>query len=103
MSFEGKTLSGKRKTRGIDDPTEQMESFLSIYDGFYKNFESLDDGIQSGFTDKANDLLDDKNIGNTLSSGEEEEVREELDFLEKHEKKTVMDFLVSEQVIEFDD
>ena len=45
MSFEGKTLSGKRKTRGIDDPTEQMESFLSIYDGFFTNFESLEDSI----------------------------------------------------------
>ena len=37
-TFVGKTLQGKRKTRGVDDPMEQMDSFLQIYSDFNENF-----------------------------------------------------------------
>ena len=35
MAMAGKTLNGKRKTRGVDDPSEQMDSFLTFYEDFF--------------------------------------------------------------------
>ena len=44
-AFKGKTISGKRKTRGIDDPLEQRDSFLSIYHEFAASFEALEEPV----------------------------------------------------------
>ena len=103
MALAGKTLQGKRKTRGIDDPVEQMESFLTFYPQFSENLNSLDGGTKDGFVDRGNELLDAKNIGDTLNGGDVDDVKIELDDLEKPDLKVVMDFLITEQAIEFDD
>ena len=103
MSFTGKTLQGKRKTRGVDDPQEQADSFLEIYPQFHENFSSLPGDTQESFTDNCNNLLEDRNVGSTLGTGEVDAVKEEFNELEKPDLKTVMNFLIAEQVIEFDD
>ena len=99
MAFEGKTLAGKRKTRGVDDPMEQMESFLHIYNDFHSSFQTLAEGDQGTFETKGDELIDDKKIGACICSGDEDRVREELNDLEKPDAKIVMKFLIDEKVI----
>ena len=104
MAFAGKTLQGKRGIRGgVEDPLEQMESFVQFYPQFIENFEQLEEDTREEFQNKGDDVLADKNMGSTLCKGDQDEVKEELDSLEKQDLKAVMTFLIEEQVIEFDD
>ena len=103
MAFAGRTLKPAKGVRGCDDPQLQCDSFLEIYGDFYQNFGELEEGVQSEFCNSGNDLLEEKKIGDTLVCGEVDVVKEELQMLGKPDLKSVMDFLIDEQVIEFDD
>ena len=73
-----------------------MDSFISFYPQFYENFEQLDEDTQEGFKGKGNEVLADKNVGNTICGGDDDAVREELSILEKPDLKSVMTFLIEE-------
>ena len=78
MALAGKTLQGKRKTRGVDDPEEQMRSFVEIFDSFSSNLASLDEPTRNGFMERGNDLFAERNIGGVLGSGDADLVTETL-------------------------
>ena len=55
---------------------------------------SLEDAVRKGFVCKANALIDDREMGNALSSGEMEQVQDIFNDLDEGDLKIVMTFLV---------
>ena len=55
------------------------------------------------FLTKANDLLEDIDVGAVLGCGDAEMVKKRLEFLEIRDLKEVMQFLVEEEAISFDE
>ena len=78
-----------------------MDYFVEIYDEFTALFGELESEQKETFINKGNDLLGDKDIGDTLASGSKDDVVIELTELNTPDLKTVMDFLVEEQAIDF--
>ena len=61
--FKGKTLDGKRETRSGENAEEQGEAFIKLYDQFHSILMELDEDDRNDFVKRANDLIDDKEVG----------------------------------------
>ena len=101
--FKGKTITAKVETRAGNDPIVQRDSFIQFYPQFFENFDDLDDDTKADFQARGNDILDDRNVGDSICGGDADAAQEELEELATSDLKNVMNFLIDEQVIEFDD
>merc|ERR1712151_345720 len=102
-AFAGRTIQGSKETRAASDPIVQRDSFIQFYPQFFENFDKLDDDTKQDFQARGNAVLDDRNVGDSICGGDADQAREELEELATSDLKNVMNFLIDEQVIEFDD
>ena len=89
-------------TRGMEDTRNQAEAFLYLYKNFYQTYQELEKEEREEFTNRANELLDDQEVGTVLGCGEEDTVKEQFYDLDIEDLEIVMKFLIEEEVIEFD-
>ena len=103
--FSGKTLHANLNNRGGSEGDEkiQSEAFLEMYNEFREILMSLDEEDRKEFLGRANLLVDDKDVGKTLENEDASVVKEEFSGLEMEDLKAIMDFLVEEEVISFDE
>ena len=63
---------------------------------------SLEDSDRSGFIDRANNLLDDHDVGNHLLEEDPDNIKDLFTDLQTDDVETVMNFLIDEEVIAFE-
>ena len=101
-AFAGKTIQSKGATRGSQEENAlaQSEKFIALYDEFKTNLDGLDSDIKSELMDSANDLISDREIGTYLDS-DADTLQDYLLDLNDTELVTVMNFLISNDIIDF--
>ena len=101
--FSDKTLRPNTATRSGMDPFIMSEQFLTVYEDFYSTLMDLEVDDREVFLAKADELFDEFSVGQALRDCEPDNLRELLIEFEKHDLKLLMDFLIEEEVIMFDE
>ena len=100
--FQGKTLKGKRKRRGEDDPQEQADAFIELFSQFKELLQQLDPTDRSAFISKANGVNESRMLGDALAGGQDD-VTNEFSDMNVDEIRAIMQFIIEEGVMEFED
>ena len=79
-AFAGKSIVANVSgiTRGAAEPTTQRDYFIQFYPQFLENLEELDEDTKADFQERGNDVLNDRNIGDSICSGDVDTAHEEL-------------------------
>ena len=90
------------ETRGAgEDPVRAMDDFLQeeSLEGFFEDFKLLSTDQQEEFVANLNGVVEDKDFGEILKSGDVDQVVEELGGLRKDDKQKIVEALIGHGAI----